>query len=79
MGTLVRGVLLSVMYAIAVAIAIYALMSCSSGIPANTNERPDTVHYYHDTEHGVSCWLFGDSRTYGRAISCLPDSVLKGE
>ena len=48
----------------------------------NTAQPPqitqESVAYWHDAAHGVSCWLYGRGASgYTAAISCLPDSELR--
>ena len=52
-------------------IVIVGLQACSP--PSNIGESPSgtEVYYWHDNEHGVSCWLYGGSGNSGKAISCL--------
>ncbi len=55
---------------------VISLSSCAGptgGVPV-----PDSfLSIYHDNIHGVTCWLYGNGNTYGKAISCLPDSQIE--
>lgn len=51
-------------------------VGCTPPSSAPSSESDSPVYYWHDTDHGVSCWLYGNGGTYGKAISCLPDGAL---
>lgn len=55
------------------AFIVVAVVSCNTAAPPEITQ--DSVAYWHDDEHGVSCWLYGrGGGGYTAAISCLPDA-----
>jgi len=56
---------------VAVAVAL-SLAGCFSPPGVETAEG-DKVYVWHDDENDVTCWLYGDAWTSGKAISCLPN------
>lgn len=36
----------------------------------------DEIYKLHDIKAGVTCYVYGNSGTYGEAISCVPDLEL---
>ena len=59
---------------VAIIVVLFLIYREHRKAPVAVEKGAMSLSYYHDAEHGVSCWRPHDGSA---AISCLPDSMLK--
>lgn len=78
MRTGLDGGLVAFLATMAVLALIVLVAGCSTAPPSAPGAGGSSIGYYHDAQHGVSCWTFGNGGgTYTAAISCLPDAEVE--
>ncbi len=62
-------------------LVLIVLLVAACNPASNVGDSPSgsEVYFWHDDQHGVSCWLYGGGANYGKAISCLPDVQVRAQ